>query len=71
MFTNGRSVKTIQQSNDLIGLGWNWRLKKLTNSNAHNTIKRKYFESAIFKYEIYSDFSLSLFVSWVVFMYAF
>ena len=47
LFTNGRSVKTIQQSNDLIGLGSNCRLKKLTDSNAHNTIKRQYFESAI------------------------
>ena len=42
IFTNERSVKTIQQSNDLIGLGSNSRLKKLTDSNAHNTIKRKY-----------------------------
>ena len=65
IFTNGNSVKTIRQSNDLIGLGSNCRLKKLTDSNAHNTIKRKYFESAILKYAIYSDFSLSLFVFWV------
>ena len=39
IFTNGKSVKTIQQSNDLIGLESNCRLKKLTDSNAHNTIK--------------------------------
>ena len=65
IFTIRRCVKAIQQSNDLIGLGSNCRLKKLTDSNAHNTIKRKYFESAILKYEIYSDFSLSLFVFWV------
>ena len=64
IFTNGRSVKTIQQSNDLIGLGSNCRLKKLTDSNAHNIIKRKYFETAILKNAIRSDFNLSLFVSW-------
>ena len=64
-FTIGRSVKTIKQCNDLIGLESNCRLKKLTDSNAHNTIKRKYFESAILKYAIHSDFSLSLFVFWV------
>ena len=29
------------------------------------SIKRKYFESATLKYAIHSDFSLSLFVSWV------
>ena len=57
----GRSVKTIQQSSDLIGLGSNCRLEKLTDSNAHNTIKRKYFESAILKYAIHSDLRLSLF----------
>ena len=62
--TNGRSVKTIQQSNDLIGLESNFWLKKLTNSNGHNAIKWKYFDSAILKYAIHSDFSLSLFVSW-------
>ena len=60
----GRSIKTIQQSNDSIGLGSNCRLEKLTDSNAHNTIKRKYFESAILKYATHSDFSLSLFVFW-------
>ena len=65
IFTIGRSVKTIKKSNDLIGLGSNCRLKKLTDSNAHKTIKRKYFESAILKYAIHSDFSLSLFVFWV------
>ena len=67
-FTNGKSLKTIQQSNDLIGLESNCRLKKLTDSNAHNTMKQKYFKSAILKYGIHSDFNLSLFVYWVVFL---
>ena len=40
IFTNGRSVKTIQQSNFLIGLGSNCRLKKVTDSNICNTIKK-------------------------------
>ena len=38
----------------------------MTDSNAYNTIKRKYFESAILKYALHSDFSLSFFVFWVV-----
>ena len=49
IYTNGRSVKKIQQSNDLISLGSNCRYKKLTDLNVHNTIKRKYFESTILK----------------------
>ena len=42
IFTNGKSVKTIQQSKDLIGLRSNYRLKKLTDSIAHNTPCLKY-----------------------------
>ena len=69
IFTNGKSVKTIQQSNDLIGLESNCRLKKLTYSNTHNTLKQKYFEYAILKYAIHCSFSLSLFVSWEQYFY--
>ena len=64
IFTNGKSVKTIQQSNDLTGLKSNCRLKKLIDSNAHNTIKRKYFESAILKYTIHRSFNQSFLFSW-------
>ena len=74
ILTNGRSVKAIQQSNDSISLGSNWQLKKLTDWNAHNTIKWKYFEPAILKYSIHSDFSPSLFVScgyWLFSLFAF
>ena len=57
-FYEWKKRKTIQQSNDLIGLGTNCRLEKLTDSNVHNTIKRKYFKSTILKYAIHSDFNL-------------
>ena len=58
MLTSGKSVKTIQQSNDWIGLESNCRLKKLTDSNTHNAIKRKYFKTTILKYAIHSTESL-------------
>ena len=64
-FTKRKSVKTIQQSYDLIGLESYYQLKKLTDLNAHNTIKRKYFESAILKYAIYRNLNQSFLFTWV------